>query len=143
VLWLIDAQTGAARRAPISGQGEIAGFAFSGDRLLVGDASYCVVAYDAQTFARQDIYRPAMNNWEIAYYYGIRPLHAASPKPRHLDNTVKFALTGKRTTDLGLLQGNLTQKRDDLRPWRPVASGLIFVGLMLLISCVYLEWHEF
>lgn len=142
-LWLIDAATGAARRAPVSGQGEIAGFSFSDDRLLIGDASNRVVAYDAATFARQREYRPAMTTAEWAYYYGIKPLHTVSPKPRHLDNTVQFALTGKRTTDLGLFQGNLTQKRDDLHPWRPVASGLIFVGLMLVLSCVYLEWHEF
>jgi hypothetical protein len=110
---------------------------------LIGDASNRVVAYDDQTFTREREYRPAMTNAELAYYYAVRPLHMVSPKPRHLDNTVQFALTGKRTTDLGLFQGNLTQKRDDLHPWRPVASGLVFVGLMLLISCVYLEWHEF
>ena len=142
-LWLVDSATGAARRAPISRQGDIAGFAFSGRQLLIGDVSNRVVAYNVQTFAQDEVYRPAMNGWEISYYYVIRPLHMVSPKPRHLDNTVKYALTGKRTTDLGLLQGNLTQKRDDLRPWRPVVSGLAFVGMMLLISCVYLEWHEF
>jgi ABC-type transport system involved in multi-copper enzyme maturation permease subunit len=142
-LWLIDAQTGAPRRAPISWQGDIAGFAFTGGKLLIGDASNRVVAYDDQTFARQREFRPKMTTAELAYYYGVKPLHMVSPKPRHLDNTVQYALTGKRTTDLGLFQGNLAQKRDDLHPWRPVASGLIFVGLMLLISCVYLEWHEF
>ncbi|HEX5104248.1 MAG TPA: hypothetical protein VFV87_10580, partial [Pirellulaceae bacterium] len=142
-LWLIDSETGTARRAPISRQGDIAGFAFSGERLLIGDVSNRVVAYDARSFTRQQEYRPAMSTAELAYYYGIKPLHLVSPKPRHLDNTVKYALTGKRTTDLGLFQGNLAQKRDDLHPWRPVASGLAFVGLMLLVSCVYLEWHEF
>ena len=142
-LWLVDASTGTARRAPIARQGDVAGFAFTDGRLLIGDMSNRVVAYDEQTFAPKQVYRPAMNRWEISYYYVIRPLHVVSPKPRHLDNTVKYALTGKRTSDLGLLQGNLTLKRDDLRPWRPVVSGLAFVGVMLLISCIYLEWHEF
>lgn len=142
-LWLIDAESGAARRAPIARQGELAGFAFVDGRLLIGDLSNRVVAYDSETFAQDRIYRPRQNGWEIAYYYVVRPLHMLSPKPRHLDNTVKFALTGKRTSDLGLLQGNLAQKRADLHPWRPVVSGMAFVGVMLLISCVYLERHEF
>jgi hypothetical protein len=60
-----------------------------------------------------------------------------------LDNTVQYVLTGKRTTDLGLFQGSLQQRRDDLNPWQPVVSGLVFVGLMLVVSCIYIERHEF
>ena len=142
-LWLVDSTTGAARRAPIRGQGEIAGFALTDDQLLVGRGSNEVLAYENKNFAKQRIYLPKLTTPELLYYWGVRPLHAISPKPRHIDNTVQYVLTGKRTTDLGLFQGNLAQKRDDLHPWRPVVSGLIFVGVMLLISCVYLEWHEF
>jgi hypothetical protein len=142
-LWLVDAQTGEARRAPVGSQGQITGFAFSNDRLFIGDFANRVVAYDAKSFDRQKVYRPAMSRAELAYYYAIQPLHMLFPKPRYLDNTVQYVLTGKKTTDLGLFGGDLAQRRDDLKPWQPVTSGLIFVGAMLLVACVYIERHEF
>lgn len=142
-LWLIDAQTGAARLAPIGGQGGISGFAFAQDRLLVGDRSNRVVEYELGTLARRKIYAPAMSRWELAYYYAIEPLHLVSPKPRMLGNTVQYVLTGKRTTDVGLFEGMLQQKREDLHPWRPIYSGLAFVAVMLLAASIYIERHEF
>ncbi len=142
-LWLVDAASGAARRAPVGNQGEISGVAWSDEGLLVGTQAHRVVLYDAQTFARKRIIRPAMSRVELAYYFVVQPLHAIFPKPRMLDKTVQYLLTGKRTTDAGFLQGDLTQQREDLDPWRPVFSGLAFVGVVLLVACVYLEWHEF
>jgi hypothetical protein len=142
-LWLVDSASGEARRAPIAGQGQISGVAWSAEHLLVGAQAYRVVAYDPKTFARQQVYRPAMTRVELCYYYLVQPLHAIFPKPRMLDKTVQYLLTGKRTTDAGVLQGDLSQQREDLDPWRPVFSGLAFVGVVLLVACVYLERHEF
>lgn len=142
-LWLVDALTGEFRLAPIGSQGEVSGAAFAAGRMLVGDYANRVVSYDSKTFAQIKVYRPALSRAEAGYYYFLKPLHAISPKPRHLGNTVQYVLTGKRTTDLGLFAGNLAQRRDDLHPWRPVVSGLVFVASMLLVSCLYLEWHEF
>jgi hypothetical protein len=142
-LWLIDSLTGDARRAPVGAQGQITGFAFTKDRLLIADYANRVVAYDLATFARQKIYRPAMTRAEIAHYYAVQPLHTVFPKPRYLDKTVQYVLTGKKTTDHGILQGDLTLQRDDLKPWQPVTSGLMFVGVMLLFACIYIERHEF
>lgn len=142
-LWLIDAKSGAARRAPVSRQGEISGVAFIGDQLLVGDQANRVVAYDASDFSHQRTYQPAMTRSEMAYYYGVGPLYTIFPKPRQLHKTVQYLVTGKRTTDVGLFQGDLTQHREDLQPWQPVRSGLAFVGVILLVACVYMERQEF
>jgi hypothetical protein len=142
-LWLVDATTGEARRAPIGAQGQISGFTWTADKLLVGDYANRVVAYDQATFARLQVYRPSLTRVELAYYYVVKPLHTIFPKPRMLNNTVQYVLTQKRTTDLGLFQGDLTQQREDLDPWRPVRSGMVFVGVMLLIACIYIERHEF
>jgi len=142
-LWLIDAVTGDARRAPIGAQGQISGFSWTSEKLLVGDYANRAVAYDQAKFTRLQVYRPALTRVELAYYYLIKPLHTLFPKPRMLNNTVQYALTGKRTTDMGLFQGDLSQQREDLDPWRPVWSGLAFVGVMLLVSCIYIERHEF
>ena len=142
-LWLIDAATGAARRAPVSGQGDISGFAFSGEKLLVADSVSRVITYDGQSLARQAVYGPPMNRVELAYYYSVLPLYLIFPKPGELDNTVQYVLTGKRTTDLGVFRGDLSQRRENLHPWRPVRSGLAFVAVVLVIACIYMERHEF
>ena len=84
-----------------------------------------------------------MTRFEWVYYYGILPVYIIFPKPGELDNTVHYALTGKTTTDMGIFQGDLTQRREDLHPWRPVASGLAFVAVVMLIACIYIERHEF
>jgi hypothetical protein len=110
---------------------------------LVGDYANRVVAYDPTTFARQRVYRPALSRQELAFYYVIEPLHTIFPKPRQLNKTVQYMLTGKRTTDFGIFQGDLTQLREDLHPWQPVRSGLGFVCVLLLAACVYIERQEF
>ena len=92
---------------------------------------------------RGRVYRSPPTRFELAYYYIVDPLHTVFPKPRLLNNTVRYMLTGKRTTDGGLFQGDLSQQREDLHPWQPVRSGLAFVGLMLLVACIYIERHEF
>jgi ABC-type transport system involved in multi-copper enzyme maturation permease subunit len=142
-LWLIDAQSGAARRAPVSRQGEISGISFVGDQLLVGDQANRVVAYDANDYSRERTYQPAMTRSELAYYYGVGPLYKIFPKPRQLHKTVQYLVTGKRTTDVGLFQGDLTQHREDLQPWQPVRSGLAFLCVVLVAACVYMERQEF
>jgi hypothetical protein len=142
-LWFIDAHTGAARRAPVSAQGQISGVTWTPDRLLIADYANRVVAYDLEKLSRQRVYRPALTRWELGYYYVVHPLHTIFPKPRMLNKTVQYVLTGKRTTDAGLFQGDLTQQREDLHPWRPVQSGLAFIGVLLLVACVYFERQEF
>jgi hypothetical protein len=142
-LWMIDASSGAAEPARIAAQGEISGAAWTDKHLLIGDYANRVVAYDAASLRREKVYRPAMTRWEWGYYYVIQPLHTIFPKPRKLNKTVQYVLTGKRTTDGGLLRGDLRQQRDDLHPWEPVQSGLVFVGLLLLGACVYFERQEF
>jgi ABC-type transport system involved in multi-copper enzyme maturation permease subunit len=142
-LWFVDSATGAARRAPIPAQGEISGVTWTPDRLLVADYANRVVAYDPVKLTRQQTYRPALTRWELAYYYVISPLHTVFPKPRQLNNTVQYVLTGKRTTDLGFFQGDLAQQREDLDPWQPIKSGLGFVAVLLLLGCLYIERQEF
>jgi hypothetical protein len=142
-LWFVDSTTGEARRAPVPAQGQISGVLWTPDRLLIADYANRVVAYDLETMRHERVYRPALTRWELAHYYIVEPLYTIFPKPRGLHNTVAYLLTGKQTTDAGLFQGDVTQYREDLHPWRPVTSGLAFVGVLLLLACVYIERHEF
>ena len=142
-LWLVDTATGEARLARVTGQDDINGFVFSGDNLLVADHVSRVTSYDLATLRKEESRAPKMTRFEWVYYYGILPMYIIFPKPGELDNTVQYALTGKTTTDMGIFQGDLTQRREELHPWRPVASGLAFVAVVMLIACIYIERHEF
>ena len=142
-LWLIDAQTGDARPAAVSGQGDISGFAFTKDRLLIATHVNRVIAYDAKTLAFQERFSPELTRFDIVYDYVILPFYTLFPKPGELDNTVHYILTGKRTTDGGVFRGQVAQAREDLHPWRPVKNGLAFIAIVLLIACIYIERHEF
>lgn len=142
-LWLIDARSGAAQRAPLANQGEISGLAWAGERLLVADFANRVVAFDGQSFRSLETFRSPLTRLELAFYYLVDPLYRIFPKPRMLNNTVQYLVTGKQTTDMGFFQGNLGQQREDLEPWKPVWSGLAFVVVVLLVACVYFERHEF
>jgi hypothetical protein len=142
-LWLIDGQTGQASVANVRGQGDISGFAFDGERLMVAHAVNRVTTYDLATLARGQSLAPPMSRVELVYYYSVLPTYTLFPKPGELSNTVQYALTEKRTTDMGIFRGDLSQRRENLHPWRPVRSGLAFVGVVLVIACVYIERHEF
>jgi hypothetical protein len=142
-LWLVEAATGASRRAPLPAQGQISGLHWTADELLIADYANRVVAYDPKTLTRREVYQPELSRAEFAYYYIFDPLYTIFPKPRMLNKTVQYLMTGERTTDMGFFQGDLSQQREDLHPWQPVRSGLVFIGVMLLAACVYLERHEF
>ena len=142
-LWLLDSETSDCRLAAVRGQGDISAFAFHGDRLLVADRITRVCDYQTADLTRQATYAPAMKTSQIVYYYVISPIYYVLPKPGELDNTVQYLLTGKETSDLGIFRGDLSQARDNLHPWRPVWTSAIFVVVMLLLSCVYIERHQF
>lgn len=142
-LWFIDGQSGLPEIAGVRGQGDIAGFAFVDNGMLVADRVKRVTQFDLARLTRGNVFAPEMSRVEWVYYYLVWPTYLVFPKPGELDNTVQYVLTGKRTTDLGVFRGDLTQRREDLHPWRPVRSGLIFVGVVLLFACLYMERHEF
>lgn len=142
-LWLMDSETTDCRLASVRGQGDISAFAFHGERLLVADRVNRVCDYQASDLTRQAMYSPAMTTSQIVYYYVISPIYYVLPKPGELDNTVQYLLTAKETSDSGLFRNDLSQIRDNLHPWRPVWTSGVFVVVILAMSCVYIERHQF
>ncbi len=130
--------------ADVRGQGDISAVLLQPDNtILVVDRAKRVSQYALDSFDRTKTFAPALTAMEIAYYYAIAPLYTVFPKPGELDNTIQYVLKKEETTDLGMQQGNLQAKRVRLRPWAPVRSSLIFMVVMLLIACVYIERQDF
>jgi hypothetical protein len=142
-LWLVDVPAGTIRQAPVRGQGDISAVAFGSQGMLVADRIHRVTTYDPERFGRRTSIGPRLSVIEMIYYYGVTPVYTVFPKPRLLDQTVNYLITGKETQDWGVATGDLELKRDNLRPWRPVKSSLAFVLAVLIIACIYIERHEF
>jgi hypothetical protein len=142
-LWLIDAQAGTASKAPIRGQGDISAAAFGSQGLMAADRIHRVTTCDRATLRRTGAIGPPLTVAETIYYYAVVPIYAVVPKPRLLDQTVSYLITGKETQDWGLAAGEMELKRDQLQPWKPVRSSLAFMVAMLAIGCLYVHFQEF
>ena len=143
VLNVQDAEKPVMQLADVRGQGTISAALFTADdSILVVDRARRVSEYELGSFTHSDGFSPAMSPVEIAYYYFIEPIYTVFPKPSELDNTIQYVLKKEETLDLGL-PGDLQAMRQRVRPWRPVVSSSIFMIVMLLIACVYIERQEF
>jgi hypothetical protein len=49
-------------------------------------------------------------------------------------------LSGKETESA---RSDMTTAQQDLDPWTPLWSSALFTLVMLVASCVYIEWQEF
>lgn len=86
---------------------------------------------------------PPMPMIERLYRWGLVPLYTVFPKPRELDTTIQYVLTGKETTESGGGLGDLQTAQKQLHPWRPVWSSLGFMVVMLALGCLYLHRQDF
>jgi len=143
-LWLYDAQTNAVVKARVSGLGGISSamFAPEGD-LLVADLAVRLTAYRLPDFHRQRRFAPRMGLLLRSYRYGILPLYTIFPKPGELDTTFNYFLSGKETQERPGANENLAAAQRRVNPWTPVWSSALFMLVMLVAACVYIEWQEF
>ena len=124
---------------PVSG--EYAAATFSGEQLMTADMNDRIVTWEASSLSKQQTIAPQQDLPTRLYRYLINPVYLLFPKPSELQNTMLYALTGKNTQKIeGPMGGNQTIKFD---PWQPVYSNSIFIGVMLLLGCVYIYRQDF
>ena len=111
--------------------------------MLVADRVTRVTEYDVTTGEVQHCYAPTLGIVERAYYYVIVPLYTVFPKPGELDKTITYLMSGEETRATGRRSGNLEAAREQLHPWAPVWSSLVFMLATLTVACVYIERQEF
>jgi hypothetical protein len=143
-LWLYDHTANQLTRPRVAGQKDISCVSFpAADRLLVADCATRVTQYRIPDCGVEARYSPPLSLVERIHRYGLAPVYTVFPKPRELDKTVEYVLSGKQTGDLGGGGGDLGTAQRNLHPWRPVWSSLAFVAVMLLAGCVYLHRQDF
>ena len=144
-LWLLDAEAGKLSHAPVSGQGEISAVSVnkSGDafELTVADRTDRLTRYRLPSFEVIDIKTPPDDMMEKIYRMVVRPLYRLWPKPGEFYKVVTYlSSSGNSETNRAV---DLRQQPKYQNPFAPVTSGLAFMAVMLLISCVYFTRKDY
>lgn len=139
--WLGDNQAESPEvvLADVKGQGDISAAAFtSAGDLWIADRVNRARRYSAEQFELQETLTPREGFLGLAYRYGLVPLYVICPKPGEFYRLVSH-LTKDSESD------ETVERRDaeDRNPWEPLWNGLIFIAVMLLIGCVYIERQDF
>jgi hypothetical protein len=143
VLWVYDREADELRKPRVAGQGNISGSCFlAPDRIAVADRATRVTEYDLPDWQVTRRHSPTLSVLERAYRYALTPLYTVFPKPGELDKTVQYIMTGKQTASTDS-RGGLAAAQKNLHPWRPVASSLAFMAVLLALACLFLERQDF
>jgi hypothetical protein len=141
-LWLYDAETGSLSRPAAKSQGDISCGHFASDgSLLVAYANSCMARYEVDPWQLKRTYAPRLGILGWGYRYGLIPLYTLFPKPGELDKTFDYLLSGKETKSED--HEDLTTAQQKIDPWTPLWSSALFMFVVLIVACVYIEWQEF
>ena len=124
-------------------QGSIVTIQFDEDSLWLVNGNDKVTSFSLDDMSQQTVANPKLPIIRSLYRYVVRPLYLIFPKPAELQNTMQYAITGKETVKVegpGMGPGGRTIK---LNPWEPLISNSIFIGVMLLMGCVYVYRQDF
>jgi hypothetical protein len=141
-LWLYDAQSNTIRQAGTPHQGSISTAHFSGDEHLnVAHGHVYLSRYQVDPWQLERTLSPRLGILTTAYRYGLVPLYTIFPKPGELDRTFEYLLSGKETK--GEDGEDLTSAQEVVDPWTPLWSSALFMVVVLIAACVYIERQEF
>jgi len=83
--------------------------------------------------------------------YIVQPLYTVLPKPAEVNNMVRYLVTGETSEVISGTQDapatgqteDLSQQRVNFDLWKSFWSNLGFIGVMLMIGCIYLISRDF
>ena len=141
--WLLDTANGdVLRRAEIEGQGGVSSVTFAPDgRLWVCDRTDRVTLYDLETGQQSQRYTPQSDWIAKVFRLVVRPLYRVFPKPGETYKVVTYlskSSDSRYNRDVDLTQ---LPAADD--PWSPVWTGLGFMLLMLIGSCLVFNFRDY
>ena len=134
-VWMLDTENDdQMKKASVGGQGTISAVYFDDDSMYVADRTDRVSKYALSDFSKEETFSPGGDMMANAYRYVIKPLYFAFPKPGEFYKVVThLSSSGDATRNPDV---DLTRRDGSTDPWAPLTSGLIFMAIMLLISCV-------
>ena len=124
-------------------RGDISCAAFSSDNALyVAERAVRVSKYSLPDFKRTERYAPGLGVLLTSYRYGLLPIYTIFPKPGELGTTFDYFLSDKKT-ETSSSDDDLSDAQTATNPWTPLWSSALFMFVVLVIACVYIEWQEF
>lgn len=134
-VWMLDTENDdQMKKALVGGQGTISAVYFDDESMFVADRTDRVSKYALSDFSKEETFSPGGDMMANAYRYVIKPLYFAFPKPGEFYKVVThLSSSGDATRNPDV---DLTRRDGSTDPWAPLTSGLIFMAIMLLISCV-------
>jgi len=142
-LALFDTKKAEPISLSLAGQGDISAVAFQDQDLLVVDRLTRVTRYRLTDLKRETQLDPPMNMAERIYRYALHPLYTVFPKPGQLNETVSYVLTPKETTAGAIRIDDRNAPRPEVDVWGPVWSNLVFLVVVLAVSCAYVARKDF
>ena len=112
-----------------NGRGVVASI---GDRITVLDMSTGKVESEQV---------PEMATWIWVFHRILSPVYRVFPRPSDLNETVQY-LTSEESTIVTSAADIMGTARVTLNPWDPIKANLVFLFVILVISCVYIERQE-
>jgi ABC-type transport system involved in multi-copper enzyme maturation permease subunit len=140
----LDCESGKVSTIPSPFGGKLTTMTWeSPNKVLLGVKPNRVVEFDPADNKVSHSYTPTMSTLELVYNLGVNPLYQLNPKPSALDNAMGYLLSGNETLSLNIVTNDMKQAQVEIDVWRPIFSNLAFVGVMLVIGCVYVARKEF
>ena len=147
-LSLYDLEHGRPLSGRIGSQGDISAVAFSAaNELLVADGFGRVTALRTPSLEQSASFAPPAEMLEILYRYVVMPLYTVFPKPGELDSVVQYLVVGEPVNlfeQSRIPRDQLDQQRHKpIDIWRPIASNLAFLAVILTATCIYIRRRDF
>ena len=139
-LWLCDMQTHANHVL----SNTATAVSFDGkDRIHVAEQGAVINTYAVDTQDLVETNRPRWTTPAFAYYYLVRPMYTLLPNPGELGDVVSYLLTQQDTrTDGPPFMGqpaDLREERETIDIYGPLNSSLLFVMVILGLTCLQLH----
>ncbi len=109
--------------------------------LGVKPSSVCLLDVNSATV--EELYVPQPATLEMIFRWAVRPIYLLNPKPAALDTAMAYALSGNNSQALSLMTNDLEAVQMEVDIWTPVISNLVFVAVVLGVSCFYVSRKEF
>jgi len=158
-LWLFEAETNQFVRPSVASKNYVEAASFDAKGNLVYVDNYRKVRRVSDDGSEIESIVCSYTVAQNVCRYIIKPLNSIFPQPGRLSNTMQYFVTGDDTREdytitfmrvFSLINPFLPMEqlfegtpRVNLYPWPPVWNGLIFIGLMLFIGCIYIERQQY
>lgn len=127
----------AAGEQPVKLDGDVSGFQFTDDGLLVADRQDRLTTYEPGSWQTSETVAPKLSWGRLLHKVLVVPLYTILPNPTQLDAVVLYLiLKDDAAPGAG---GELQAQIKEIDIWPPILIALAFIAVMLGLTCWYVH----